>query len=355
MATLNAHVEKTPTLYAGTANGLHILQADPDFTNWRKTATRLTDCDLSAIGWDARNPAQLLVGTADGRLFRSTDSGASWQTLSEFDGRKIWAIADDPNRPSGAFYIGLDGGYLHFTPDYGATFTELTGLREVPHAAEWWGPFGAAIFHSILPVPGVLGKIYLGLSVVGVLYSADEGRSWQDITGTLPGMPMSEDSTTYLADVHKLALHPTDPHRLYVTMHEATYRSDDGGTSWQNISAGLPFEMTRPLALHPTDPDTVFVITHDSSSDTELPAIKEQLTVHRSRDAGRTWEALTAGLPNPANCSVLREALAASRSLPFQLYLGTNKGQLFASTDMGDSWQTIGELGSSVRFVRPTS
>jgi hypothetical protein len=96
-----------------------------------------------------------------------------------------------------------------------------------------------------------------------------------------------------MADVHKLALHPRNPMRLYATTHYGTFRSDDGATSWQSIGAGLPFEMTRPLALHPHDPDT-----------------------------------------------------------PLGLFLGTNRGQLFASADEGDTWRQIADLGASVRVVR---
>jgi hypothetical protein len=57
----------------------------------------------------------------------------------------------------------------------------------------------------------------------------------------------------------------------------------------------------------------------------------------------------------PANqdiCSVLREGFTIDDAEPCGLYLGTNRGQVFASGDEGGSWRQIAELGASVRVVR---
>ena len=85
--------------------------------------------------------------------------------------------------------------------------------------------------------------LYAGLSVVGVLASADRGATWRDTTVNIPRMlhDLTENHLPELADIHKLAIHPRDPTRLYATTHYGTFRSDDGAASWQNISAGLPF------------------------------------------------------------------------------------------------------------------
>jgi hypothetical protein len=196
--------------------------------------------------------------------------------------------------------------------------------------------------------------LYAGLSVVGVLASADRGATWRDTTVNIPRMPhdLTENRLPELADIHKLAIHPRDPTRLYATTHYGTFRSNDGAASWQNISAALPFEMTRPLALHPREPATVFVICHEDTPDAYLPVIRGQLLVHRSRDGGRSWQALSDGLPLQESCAVLREALDIDDATPCGLYLGTNRGQVFASADEGDSWRLIAELGASVRVVR---
>ncbi len=339
-------------MYLGTARGIHVLQADERKTNWTPLTHALAGHDISALAWDARSPGSLLAGTAAGELFTSGDYGLNWEPAAlSFPGQKIWTITPDHHRAAGAFYLGLQAGHLFYTPDCGATGEELAGLREVPGASYWFGPFGPAIFHSIIPVEGQPGSIYLGLSVVGILSSSDGGQSWQDTTANIPRVPHELPEGPALADIHKLALHPLNPARLYATTHYGTFRSDDGAKSWENITAGLPFEMTRPLALHPQDPETVFVIAHEDTDDS-LPIIRGPLQVHRSRNGGRHWEVLESGLPQQANCAILRDAFISHLGQNCDLYLGTNRGQVFASYDEGDNWQSVVEVGASVRVVR---
>jgi photosystem II stability/assembly factor-like uncharacterized protein len=348
-------MDSHPLLYLGTADGLHILRGDAARQTWAPAHCALAGHDISALAWDARAPEILFIGTAAGALLRSGDSGQSWEPAGNgLPERKIWSIAPDPHAPAGALYAGVDGGHLFQSTDGGASWRELPGIRDLPDAEHWWGPFGPAIFHSILPVAGQPGRIYAGLSVVGVLASEDGGASWRDATANIPRMPHdgTEDRLPELADIHKLALHPGDPRRLYATTHYGTFRSDDGSASWQSIGDGLPFEMTRPLALHPHDPDTLYLICHEDTPDAYLPVIRGQLIVHRSKDGGRTWQALSDGLPMQESCAVLREALDIDTSDPNSLYLGTNRGQVFASTDAGEHWRQIAEVGASVRLVR---
>lgn len=346
---MSVDLGKNKLLYLGTAKGLFIFQKTD---TWQKVAHPLEGEDISILGWDERAQHKLLCGTANGNLFFSADFGLSWQQVLQFPEQKIWSITPDPHQAVGSFYLGLDGGHLYHLENYGEDCYEMSGIRQLPHAAEWFGPFGAAIFHSVIPVAQQPGLVYASLSVVGVLCSKDGGNTWEDTTANLPRVPPSREGGAELADIHKIALHPLQPERLYATSHMGTFRSDDGARSWQDISDGLPFPMTRPLALHPQDPHTVFVIAHEDVPDSELPVIREQLLVHRSRDGGRTWQGMDKGLPNPANCAVLREAFITDNANPYQLYLGTNKGQVYLSADEGENWELIANVGASVRVVR---
>jgi photosystem II stability/assembly factor-like uncharacterized protein len=65
-------------------------------------------------------------------------------------------------------------------------------------------------------------------------------------------------------------------------------------------------------------------------------------SVWRTRDAGSSWQQLDNGLPKEdAHIGVLREAMAIDGYDSPGLYFGTSTGQLFASTDEGDSWTEI--------------
>ena len=64
--------------------------------------------------------------------------------------------------------------------------------------------------------------------------------------------------------------------------------------------------------------------------------------VWRTRDAGESWQRLDRGLPQQdAYVGVLREAMVMDSHDDPGLYFGTSTGQLFASTDEGESWNEI--------------
>jgi hypothetical protein len=64
--------------------------------------------------------------------------------------------------------------------------------------------------------------------------------------------------------------------------------------------------------------------------------------VYRSRTGGNEWEALTQGLPQK-DCyvNVLRDAMAVDSLEPCWVYFGTTGGQIYASADNGDTWNSI--------------
>ncbi len=66
------------------------------------------------------------------------------------------------------------------------------------------------------------------------------------------------------------------------------------------------------------------------------------LAVWRTRDAGSSWQRLSKGLPQQnAYLGVLREGMATDTHDQPGVYFGTSTGQVFASTDEGDSWVEI--------------
>ena len=66
------------------------------------------------------------------------------------------------------------------------------------------------------------------------------------------------------------------------------------------------------------------------------------LKVWRSRDRGRSWRAMTQGLPQESHyVGVLRDAMTADSLSPAGVYLGTTMGELFFSRDEGDHWERL--------------
>ena len=114
----------------------------------------------------------------------------------------------------------------------------------------------------------------------------------------------------------------------------------DGGDSWREVSGNLPSDFGFPIAVHAHEPETIYVVPILSDSLHYPPDGK--LRVYRSRSGGDEWEALTNGLPQE-HCyvNVLRDAMAVDTADPCGIYFGTTGGQVYASSDSGDSWEPI--------------
>jgi hypothetical protein len=153
--------------------------------------------------------------------------------------------------------------------------------------------------------------------------------------------------------VHKVALHPSRPERLFLQSHWGLYRSDDCAENWTDIANGVPSDFGFPMIMHPRNPDCAYIVPVES--DEFRCTCDGKLRVYRTRNAGRSWEPLSRGLPQKdAFETVLRDALVADSLDPLGIYVGTRSGQLFVSNDEGKSWQRIAEGLPPILCIRNT-
>ena len=142
--------------------------------------------------------------------------------------------------------------------------------------------------------------------------------------------------------MHKVVQHRDRPERLFLQNHWGLYRSDDAGNSWTDIANGVPSDFGFCMAAHPHDPETVYIVPIESDQYRCTPEGK--LRVYRTKNAGKSWEPLTRGLPQKnAMETVLRDALATDTCDPAGVYFGTRSGKVYGSSDDGKSWKVIME------------
>ncbi len=335
-------------LLVGTAKGLFRVHRDGVGEEWRIDGPHLAGYSVlhTLQAPDGRLYAATSHKIWGAHVYRSDDGGATWTSLDavpEHDAasnrgatKAIWylALAGD------TLFAGIDPAGLFRSDDGGASWQPVAGLNEHPTRATWEPSKGCFAVHSIYVDALATDNIVAAVSAGGVYRSEDGGTTWQPINAGVRAENLPEPFPETGHNVHRVVMHPTVPSRLYRQCYNGTYRSDDGGRSWIEITAGLPSDFGYGIVVDPNDPDTVFQIP-ESSSHLRAP-VDGKLRVFRSRDAGASWASASSGLPGEhVYVTVLREAMAIDARDPYGVYFGTSGGQLFASNDAGESWNEL--------------
>jgi photosystem II stability/assembly factor-like uncharacterized protein len=248
-------------------------------------------------------------GTLPGGLFKSTDSGESWEL-----NRPLW---DDPKRE---FWFG--GG------------ADQPGI------------------HSICVDPRDARHVTLGVSCGGIWITKDGGASW-NVTGhgmRAAYMPPELQFEPNAQDPHCVVQCPANPEVLWVQHHNGIFRSTDGAGSWTEIEGVHPSVFGFAVAVHPKDPDTAWFVP--AVKDEKRYACNGRVVVTRTRDGGKTFRTQTKGLPQVhAYDLVYRHALDVDETGE-QLIFGSTTGSLWASEDGGESWTTISSSLPPVHAVK---
>jgi hypothetical protein len=260
-------------------------------------------------------------------------------TQRPWEFKRVWHLEPSLTDPD-TVYAGIEDAALFRSRDSGQTWQELAGLRDVK--GNLWQPgAGGMCLHTIMQDPSNPRRIYIAISAAGTFRTDDGGMTWRAINRGLKSKYELPDSDAEVGHcVHRIAMHPTRPNVLFMQKHWDVMRSDDAGESWHEVSGNLPTDFGFPIDVHAHEPNTIYVVPIKSDSEHYPPDGK--LRVYRSRTGGNEWEALTNGLPQ-RDCyvNVLRDAMAVDSLDPCGIYFGTSGGQVYGSADAGDSWTPI--------------
>jgi photosystem II stability/assembly factor-like uncharacterized protein len=321
---------------------------------WTIARTDFPGIPVTAALRDARDGtlyAMLKHGHFGAKLHRSDDDGATWQELpppafpADAAGApalfQIWTLEPGLASEPGRLWAGALPAGLFRSDDRGEHWQQVSALWNVPERDKWFGGgYDDAGIHSISPDPREPGRVFVAISCGGVWDSQDGGDSWSlrgdGLVATY--MPPEQAGVRETQDPHGVARCLAAPDTMWMQHHCGIFRSTDAGATWTQLK--LPGDdFGFAVAAHPSDPLTVWFV----------PAVKDELrvprdgafAVTRTRDGGKSWEWLTAGLPQcDAYDLVYRHGLDVDPS-GTQLAMGSITGSLWVSDNAGEGWQLV--------------
>jgi hypothetical protein len=371
-------------LLVGTRKGAFILTSDGNRKRWKVNGPHFAGWEIYHVKGSPADPNRLYASQTSGWfgqvIQRSNDGGKTWEapgggvtvepgqmpkgesnrfvydtspetgkpltTHIWYDGtqhpwefKRVWHLEPSRTDPD-TVYAGVEDAALFRSTDGAKTWHELAGLRGHGTGPKWQPGAGGMCLHTILIDPSNPDRIYVAISAAGAFRTDDGGKTWKPINQGLRSQYIPDPTAEIGHCVHRIALHPSRPDRVFMQKHWDVMRTENAGDQWTEVSGNLPTDFGFVVDVHAHEPETIYVVP--IKSDSEHYPLDGKLRVYRSRSGGNEWEPLTKGLPQ-RNCyvDVLRDSMCVDQLDSCGIYFGTTGGQVYGSADAGDTWSAL--------------
>jgi photosystem II stability/assembly factor-like uncharacterized protein len=290
-----------------------------------------------AVSGHRSQPFTFYMAQVNGGVWKTTDAGRTWQPI--FDDQStgsIGVIVVAPSDPN-VVYVGSGEG-LH-RPD----LSTGEGVFKSSDGGRTWAHLGLKDAQQIPRIDvdprdpnrlfvAALGHPYGPNEERGIFRSTDGGRTFEKV--------LYKDENTGGNDVD---IDPSNPSIVYATMWEerqgpwenavwsgtggGIFKSTDGGTTWRQLTTGLPRVIQANLAISPANPKRIYATVAGTAEAGSLDQSRGGGGYYRSDDAGETWTLITEDtrptgrigggdlpmpLPDPKNPDVIISASTVS-------------------------------------------
>ncbi|MDA8962449.1 glycosyl hydrolase, partial [Congregibacter sp.] len=246
------------------------------------------------------NPHVWYVAAGSGNVWKTVNSGTTWTTIfDDEDAYSIGCITLDPQNPDTVWLgTGENGAGRHFgygagvyrSRDGGASWENM-GLGNSEHI----GMIAVDPRDSDVVFVAAQGPMWSAGGERGLYRSRDGGVSWERVLGNGLGNTPADDAYTGVSEVH---FDPRDPQVLFAASWQrfrnvavlmdggpgsGIHKSEDGGTTWRELNAGLPDGNMGKigLAISPQQPDVIYAT---------IELANKEGGFWRSDNGGERWE-----------------------------------------------------------------
>ncbi len=225
-------------------------------TGW-KAHENLKGSHPQCIAFDSRNPNRAYCGTYDKGLWKTDDSGQTWDSIgkNEISTSNITSVSVSPLKEGkkdgfSKVYVGTEPSALYVSSNGGESWERMNDLNKLESSKSWSFPPRPWTHHVRWIEPDVnnLNYVFVAIEAGALVQSRDGGRTWIDRVKQGP------------YDTHTLATHRKMPKRLYSSAGDGYFESFDYGESWNSQTEGLRHHYLHGLAVDSSDPQNVIVL-----------------------------------------------------------------------------------------------
>jgi photosystem II stability/assembly factor-like uncharacterized protein len=288
-------VGQPDTFYFGSVGG-GLWKSLNSGRTWTPVFDSNNVASIGAIGVAPSSPNVVYVGTGEpdmrdsiafgNGMYKSADAGKTWKHTGLENTRQIGRIIIDPKNPNVVFVAAMGHAYgpnpdrgVYRSRDGGATWQKVLFKNDDVGAIDLaFDPTNSqTVYATLWNVRRPPWFIYAPANGpgAGIFKSTDGGTTWKEISEGIPA-----EGRGHIG----IAVAPTNRNRIYAAVDAkegGAFRSDDAGTTWARISAdkrlwdrGWYFEK---VTVDPKNADIVYVMN---------------TSVYRSTDAAKTWTAI---------------------------------------------------------------
>ena len=264
-------------------------------------------------------------------------SGLHWRMVGPFRGGRVNAVSGVVGQPD-TFYFGSVGGGVWKSLNSGRTWTPVFDSTNVASiGAVAVAPSDPNIIYVGTGEADMRDSIAYGN---GVFKSTDAGKTWKHLglentkqIGRIIVDP-KDPNTVFVAALG--LVYGSGPDR-------GVYRSHDGGVTWQKVLFKNDDLGAIDLAFDPTDSRTVYATLWNVRRPPWFiyaPANGPGAGIFKSTDGGTTWNEISQGIPLEGRGHIGIAVAPTNRNRVYAV-VDAKDGGVFSSNDAGVTWARL--------------